>query len=1187
VPGPVFHAFVSRINHRTDDTDYMKQYLYLLTTLFLFPFIGLHAQGTQVEFGKNRVQYHDFFDEWSQYESDNFVAYWYGRSRNIGQSVVQIAEYDFNEIQRILEHRLNQKVEIIVYSDLTDLKQSNIGTEEVFTNTGGQTKIVGNIMFVYFNGDHNHLRRQIREGVAQIYLNSMLFGANIQEIVQNAVMLNLPEWFKEGLINYIGESWNTEKDNQLKGLVQSEDYENFQDLADLHPGLVGQSLWYFIGERYGRSTVSNLLYLTRINRSVESGFLYVLGNSYQSVLKEWAEYFENRYQRDAVGRNQPEGEEITIKNKKELPISKVRLSPDGTKLIYVLNNIGKYKIYLYDLVKEERKLLFKEGYKNTFQTTDLNYPLVAWNPNGSQVSFVFEKRDNINLLTMDIYTGKEELTAMPERYQRIYSMDYIDPFQMVFAAASSGQGDIYIFNPSTRQSQRITQDYYDDLDARFVNVRGEKGILFASNRTDTLLEPRQLDTILPINTFDLYYYSLESDVNELVRVTNTPLANERQPMAVDSTYFSYLSDRRGIVNREMARLEDYIHHYEQKILLEDGTEIVMHADSSLEKLDTSLIDTIEVYPIVRTRAIAHINSNYDRNIGMQHSAPQAGKLIQTIERDGQTVIRSKMIEPDSVVSPLPTSFHRSRIALLRDIRQATGSDISQRLQELLDRASAPTNNRNEANLPPPDTAREIVENPNFFQSEFGNPDESVLDQLEEESTGIEGIMKEDNINVLPPISSFDFPVDMGDEEREIYKFRSAGIIPYRLQFRTDFITSQLDNSLLFEGMNSFAANPNDPFNPPNPGILLKATVQDLFEDYEIEGGVRIPTSFDGAEYFVTFNDRKKRLDRRYSVYMRRQRLNGGTTPARSVRRQENIILLGQYGVRYPLDVFRSVRATATLRQDRLVQLATDVQAYNTPTRNDQRIGLRLEYVFDNSYEVATNIRNGTRYKVWAESFKKFAVNTNDGLDVSFDDGFLTVLALDARHYQPILKHSVLAGRLAAATSFGSEKILYFMGGVDNWLFPAQNNDISIPGGDYAFQTLAANLRGFRIGIRNGNSYALANTELRVPIFKYLSKRLNSSFLENFQVVGFFDVGTAWVGSDPYREDNPLNTTSIVEGNDNIEVTVNYFRDPLVAGYGVGARTVLFGYFVRVDYAWGIETRVVQDPRLYISFGLDF
>ena len=49
----------------------------------------------------------------------------------------------------------------------------------------------------------------------------------------------------------------------------------------------------------------------------------------------------------------------------------------------------------------------------------------------------------------------------------------------------------------------------------------------------------------------------------------------------------------------------------------------------------------------------------------------------------------------------------------------------------------------------------------------------------------------------------------------------------------------------------------------------------------------------------------------------------------------------------------------------------------------------------------------------------------------------------------------------------------------------------------------------------------------------------------------------------------------------------YFRDPLVAGYGVGVRSVLFGYFVRLDYGWGIETRQTQDPMLYFSIGMDF
>ena len=187
----------------------------LISSLFLITYLTIGGQVSSVEFGKNRVQYHDDFDNWWEYESENFITYWYGKGRNVAEAVVQTAELDFNEIQSTLEHRINDKVRVIVYVDLTDLKQSNIGLEETFENEYSKTKVVGNKMFVYFNGDHRHLRRQIREGVAAVYINSMLYGSNLQEIVQNAVLLNLPEWYSEGLIAFVGEQWNPETDQRL------------------------------------------------------------------------------------------------------------------------------------------------------------------------------------------------------------------------------------------------------------------------------------------------------------------------------------------------------------------------------------------------------------------------------------------------------------------------------------------------------------------------------------------------------------------------------------------------------------------------------------------------------------------------------------------------------------------------------------------------------------------------------------------------------------------------------------------------------------------------------------------------------------------------------------------------------------------------------------------------------------
>jgi hypothetical protein len=126
--------------------------------------------------------------------------------------------------------------------------------------------------------------------------------------------------------------------------------------------------------------------------------------------------------------------------------------------------------------------------------------------------------------------------------------------------------------------------------------------------------------------------------------------------------------------------------------------------------------------------------------------------------------------------------------------------------------------------------------------------------------------------------------------------------------------------------------------------------------------------------------------------------------------------------------------------------------------------------------------------------------------------------------------------------------------------------------NFAYQTIAANMRGFNYNARNGASVALINTELRVPFLRYFSKtKLRSSFLRNLQVVGFVDAGTAWHGTDPFSAENPLNTLTLVNPP-TVKVDVTYYRNPIVVGYGFGVRTMILGYFLKLDYGWGWETR---------------
>jgi hypothetical protein len=204
------------------------------------------------------------------------------------------------------------------------------------------------------------------------------------------------------------------------------------------------------------------------------------------------------------------------------------------------------------------------------------------------------------------------------------------------------------------------------------------------------------------------------------------------------------------------------------------------------------------------------------------------------------------------------------------------------------------------------------------------------------------------------------------------------------------------------------------------------------------------------------------------------------------------------------------------------------------------------------------------------------------------DRNLVVLGFDFRNYLRLHRQFIWANRIAGSTNFGTDKLMYYMGGTDSWILPSFNQETPI---DYTqnwtYQTLATNMRGFDQNARNGNNFIVLNSELRMPLFRYLLNRpIRSEFVNNFQLVTFGDLGTAWSGWNPYDEDNSLYTRYVESGP--LRIKVQYEKDPIIGGIGFGARTKLLGYFIKADLAWGIEDgKINKTPVFYVSLSLDF
>lgn len=249
------------------------------------------------------------------------------------------------------------------------------------------------------------------------------------------------------------------------------------------------------------------------------------------------------------------------------------------------------------------------------------------------------------------------------------------------------------------------------------------------------------------------------------------------------------------------------------------------------------------------------------------------------------------------------------------------------------------------------------------------------------------------------------------------------------------------------------------------------------------------------------------------------------------------------------------------------------------------VGLTASLVYDKTSSRLVNFPEGTKAKIIFD--RQYALNSpNQGFDR---------LLVDVRRYQKILPGVVLAGRVSFGRSQGDRPRYTFLGGTENWINrrsetnSGQNVGIPLDLRDLAFYDFAGSLRGFNFGKMYGHNHILGNIELRFSMADLLSRNAAvASSLRNLQLVLFDDFGAAWNGTrGPFSRQNSLNTEVIGGGSNPFRATVTNFKNPFLNGYGIGLRTTILGYFIRADYAWGMENKIVNRPILHLSLGHDF
>lgn len=1120
--------------------------------LFLSFLSQTNAQVSTVEYGKNRLQFKKF--NWQYYQTQNFNSYFSQNGQELAKYVAQIAEKELPSLETFVEYSLQRRANIVIYNHFNDQQQSNIGQGIDWQNTGGVTKLVNNKMVVYFNGDHNNLRKQVREGIARVLTENLLFGDDLGEFAGNQTLLDLPGWLTDGYIAYAGENWNTTLDDDLKSEMLSNKYKNFYQLAFEKPTLAGHAFWYYVEEKYKRENVTYFLYLSRVYKNLNRASLQITKKKFKALLREFMDYEAQKYEGDIAKRkNYPKGNEITsVAIGKRKDFFHFNVNPNKRNGSFA---VAQYKKGQYSLILNEEdkdKVLLKIGVKSNLDQINPNYPMMAWDPKGTRLSVLYGEEGRLKLFVYDAITKikpyKQDLTDV---FDQVQDMSYmLDSKTLLFSAVKNGHTDIFTYDIENEKVKQVTNDVYDDLDASFVAFPNKQGILFSSNRPNTFA--RGADTVLPNNRYNVFlitdFATNKPELNQISQLTNVKHGDARYPTQYNNNHFTFVSDQNGVGNRYAGFFTTESAGLDTLVLI--GENILRNptpadVDSALKANNQQDVDSIAVVSITNDSAYTFPLTNYSSSLRETRVAGDNNQVSEVTRQSDEKYLYKLKIDQNTLrkrnVSSTPTEYMRR---ILQQEKLAQGTEVDETIK---------------------DTS---ANKQDIFQNEFDNTKDTS------------STVKDEQV----------YAANTADENTVL---SSAKIYEYKpRKYSTDYLVSGFNNSVLVNRFQQFqgGAGPITLSSSTAINGIVRMGTSDIMEDMKFSGGYRLSTNLKDNDWLFQFQNLRKRIDWGFTFY-------------RNVQDQQNASdytklysNLFQGSISYPFDVARSVRLNLGVRKDKNVIRSLDEFTLSKPDIKNYYALAHLEYMYDNTLNPVTNIWNGIRYKAYIDLNSQIDKASNSSGKYILNVGF------DARAYYPIYRNLIWAGRAAGDFSWGSQKVVYYLGGIDNWMMFGQNEKLNQSTGErtyryfnpnnapdtvinkYAFQSLAVNMRGFIQNAANGNNNVVINSEFRLPVFTtFFSKPINNAFLRNFQLTQFIDLGTAWNG----RFDK-LKRPNIVYGNEPVQINIKAGGiGPFLGGYGFGVRSTVLGYFVKLDAGWPMTGIFDQKPKIYLSLGLDF
>lgn len=1065
---------------------------------------------------------------WYSLESPQFQIQYHGANEVLATLAAHYAEDAYYQLRRLIEYRTETRYQILVYASPVDYINAQYNQYDAPDLSFNLNRIS-----VYFNGSQKDFYNEIRKKLTAAMLNELFYGGTLASSVQSKLLLHLPDWYLTGASLLLGEGWTPEDEAYMRSLDKERgsfaEKVLIEDRVDRYP-ILKKSIWYFILNTYGRTKLVEVMYMTRLSRSVQAGINRVLGLSMQSFTLKWVDFVRTEFVTDRPSFD--ESSVLDFKPPAGARITSIDASPDGNAVAFYQERDGIYQLKVYNF--ETGAIINTPVTFGKYSDFDayrhIDFPL-SWSPDGKTIVTTLLENGLLKLVYYDLAEKKLEKFSLQGQLDWVSSLSWGAAKKLVLVAGVvNGQSDLFLTKPFSSSFTLITRSLYDELNPSW-SPDGER-IFFASNAGDSVYAAiNKINYAQSRAGYDLYYLPYDFKGAKPTRITFTPYGDERNLKLIGTTLY-YVTTENGLQN--LASLDLSANNLEVSYLTnyETGISDFGNANTGRFLLRSLAEGRSRFYLVDRTtlRPLDFILKTRQASIEYQVFLKQ---LMENAPKSAQTDTTTS--GGQSPEAPKDTATQRSN----RRFYVFDEEDPD---------TTGPTRTVGERN--------ETV----YQQRQGSRPfdiNEVPVGRKQKYKFGLDLRLIENVRFEVDPILRDNFTAELELTDNRLYnRIRAGGRVYFSLFSNVRTGTSNdwwIDYQLL------------------RYRVQLEAGVKKQTTDLEYYGVFSSSNLAFIEGRFIQFFDEATGVDVLASqppFYHRFTRYSSYLGLAYPINRYQKVSLRGLY-----------LNATRVDQYDPEGYL---LSALVPDKETTHFVGAQASYTFDNTNYLQEYPIRGIYGNLTLESYF-----TQD-----YNGPVYPELRLAFRTYTPLVKDIVVALRgqvgVSPATLESNYYRRYAVGGIDNWI-AREGADIAFsarPEG-YHFLNIVGGVRGFPYGKRTGRNYGIVNGEVRFPLRRIFNIGLNTRYLHNIVLVAFGDAGLAWDEGNPLKKNSISRQRTVSQGLPAFLVTVNDYKTPLIYSLGSGLRLPFLGYDMRLDVAWPFDDGERLPTQFIFSLGKVF